>query len=336
MNNEPEKVVPVVPRPRGWLRESFMPFQKALVRGLAVVTPPLLTIVLFIWAWNTIESYILTPIESLVANCIVWSVDQSKSDSEIKTMARQGQLTVVPSHNLNPPIAEIGGGDNYVAIKKTWIPEPVYELVENTPGHMLALTSTDYYRQYVKIRFLKRRYILPAFLALFVATLYLIGKLFAVGVGRLIWNAIESLINRVPIIRNVYSSVKQVTDFAFNEQEIKFTRIVAVEYPRQGIWSMGFVTGEGMMTIRNAAQEPVVNVLMPTSPMPATGFTIAVPKSQTIDLDISMDQAIQFCVSCGVVVPPSQVAKKDSAKEPSKIDVSTSSSSPSDSSIIDL
>ena len=72
---------------------------------------------------------------------------------------------------------------------------------------------------------------------------------------------------------------------------------------------MGFVTGDSMLDIRNAAGEPMLTVLMPTSPMPATGFTISVPKSETIDLNITIDQAIQFCVSCGVVVPPHQLAK---------------------------
>ena len=139
--------------------------------------------------------------------------------------------------------------------------------------------------------------------------MYLTGKLFAVGIGRIFWHWFESLINRVPIIRNVYSSVKQVTDFAFSENEIEFTRVVAVEYPRKGIWSIGFVTGESFADIRKAVGEPMLSVLMPTSPMPATGFTITVRKSETIELDISIDQAIQFCVSCGVVLPGLSPAK---------------------------
>jgi uncharacterized membrane protein len=72
---------------------------------------------------------------------------------------------------------------------------------------------------------------------------------------------------------------------------------------------MGFVTGESFLDIRNAADEPVLSVLMPTSPMPATGFTISVRKSETIDLNLTIDQAIQFCVSCGVVVPEHQQNK---------------------------
>jgi len=87
--------------------------------------------------------------------------------------------------------------------------------------------------------------------------------------------------------------------------------VVAVQYPSQGIWSIGFVTGSTMRTLHEKHGEPFVSVLMPTSPMPATGFTISVPISQTVDLNITMDQAIQFIVSCGVVVPRTQIVDVD-------------------------
>jgi uncharacterized membrane protein len=90
------------------------------------------------------------------------------------------------------------------------------------------------------------------------------------------------------------------------EREIEFNRVVAVQYPRKGIWSIGFVTGESMADIRAAANEPVLSVLMPTSPMPVTGFTVTVMKSEAVDLNVTVDQAIQFIVSCGVVVPKHQ------------------------------
>jgi len=115
----------------------------------------------------------------------------------------------------------------------------------------------------------------------------------------------------LPVIRNVYSSVKQVTDFMFSEREIEYTRVVAVEYPRRGIWTVAMVTGESLLDIRGAANEPVLSVLIPTSPMPFTGFTVTIKKSETIDLNITIDQAFQFIVSCGVVVPPEQATSGD-------------------------
>jgi uncharacterized membrane protein len=95
----------------------------------------------------------------------------------------------------------------------------------------------------------------------------------------------------------------------FTDPDVDYTRVVAVEYPRKGIWTVAFVTGESMSDIRATAGEPVMSVLIPTSPMPFTGFTVSVKKSETVDLDITVDQAFQFVISCGVVVPPNQMAE---------------------------
>lgn len=288
------------------LAKSFYPFQRALIRGLAVVLPPLLTIVLFIWAWNTIDVYILKPVESLTRQLVIWSIDRTTPDAEArKDVAEQRATLSTDAEHNHREVLTYRDGMAFLAVKKSWIPEEVVDFVDNIPNRAPVQSAAEYYDLYVQNRFLRRSLVLPAFLAVFVVVLYLVGKLLAVGAGRLLWGALERLINRIPIIRNVYSSVKQVTDFAFNQndKQIKVTRIVAVQYPRLGIWSMGFVTGEGWSVLSEKLGEPMVNVLMPTSPMPATGFTICVPKSQTIDLNITMDQAIQYCVSCGVVVP---------------------------------
>ena len=140
--------------------------------------------------------------------------------------------------------------------------------------------------------------------------------------GRYFWNAAERVITQLPIIRTVYSSVKQVTDFFVGESEVnEFQRVVAVEYPRKGMWSVGFVTGESMLTIRGAAEgEPIVSVLMPTSPVPGTGFTVTVRKSETIDLDIPIEQALQFVVSCGVVVPDEEAQQQIQSKIEEAVD----------------
>lgn len=290
------------PQPTAW-QIAIRPFQKATIRGLAVVLPPLLTIVLFIWAWNTVDRYILGPIEATARSLIVWRINESLPDEDVRWLVQTGQGELQRSLVDESVLFTTPSTRQFTPIKKNWIPVEVFEFVESLPDHAQAVTANDYYNLYVQNRFLQRRFVLPAFLAIFIAVLYLVGKLFAVGLGRLLWSTLEALINRIPIIRNVYSSVKQVTDFAFNESEIQFTRVVAVEYPRPGIWSIGFQTGEGLQQLVGRVQEPMINVLMPTSPMPATGFTISVPKSQAIELDMTIDQAVQYCVSCGVVTP---------------------------------
>ncbi|MCU0959837.1 MAG: DUF502 domain-containing protein [Pirellulaceae bacterium] len=310
------------------------PFRRAVLRGLGVVMPPLLTIVLFIWAWATIDGYVLKPIESGMGRIAVFFAMRSNvldgvpSDvdpylvvvmdrNDDRVSSEQVSETVGRLDRLPNQAAIRGwrvksfqyGGVTYVPVgDKKWIPEHVYEVVDAYPGALTLATAParDVYEQYVRLQYLPRWRTIPVFLVLFVGVLYLLGKFLAAGVGRIFLTSAEMLINRLPVVRNVYSSVKQVTDIFFTERAIEFNRVVAVEYPRVGIWSVGFVTSESLLDIRSAANEPVLTVLMPTSPMPATGFTINVRKSETIDLDITLDQAIQFIVSCGVVVPPHQ------------------------------
>ena len=288
----------------GWLSRSLRPFRTATLRGLTVILPPLLTIIFFIWAWNVIDSYLVRPVESAVISSIVYFIDDTHDDQQMLAKLEDNKMRRQGNSRIS------NEGTEFVALENgQWIPNHVFDSASISVPENSLVSARDYYDHHVKTRHLKRHLFIPAFLALFLAVLYLLGKMLAAGLGRFILRYFERLITQLPIIRNVYSSVKQVTDFALNENEMTFTRIVAIEYPRKGIWSMGFVTGEGMADIRDAAGEPILTVLMPTSPMPATGFTVSVPKSETIDLNITIDQAVQFCVSCGVVIPEHQLSK---------------------------
>lgn len=277
------------------------PIRRAVLRGLGVVLPPFLTVVVFIWAWSMIDTNILVPAEKLAADLIVWSIRDVKTGVPPGAVREPASGGVPARFSLRDKI--------YVRVADTnkWIPEPIYTTVtDDPPKGALLNTANAYYDVYVQMRYLQRSKTLPVFLAVFVLGLYLTGKLMAAGVGRFVWNVGEGIVHRMPIVRNVYAAVKQITDYIFNEQEVTFNRVVAVEYPRKGLWTIAFVTGEGFRDIRDAAGEPILSLLVPTSPMPATGFTCTVPKSETIELDITIDQAVQFIVSCGVVVPPHQ------------------------------
>ena len=270
--------------------ESQRPFRQAILRGLGVVLPPLLTIALFFWAWSLVESYVLGPVDWAARTLVVTA------------------------------IADISDTKTATAVKKVgrnYIPQDIYDAVKESPGDvdlMLKLdleqaSAYEIYHRYVRLVYLQPWAVIIIFIILFTISLYFVGEVLAARVGRGLFNLFEKIINRIPLIRNVYSSVKQVTDFIVGdrEQAVEFNQVVAVQYPSQGIWSIGFVTGSTMRTLHEKNGEPFVSVLMPTSPMPATGFTISVPVSQTVNLNITMDQAIQFVVSCGVVVPRTQI-----------------------------
>ena len=137
------------------------------------------------------------------------------------------------------------------------------------------------------------------------AVVFMVGVLLASVVGKSLWRIIERFIMNTPFLKQVYPYVKQITDFMFAQEEQKnfFSRVVAVEYPRKGIWSIGFVTGSGLKNISDKAKKEILSVLIPTSPTPFTGFVIIVPKKETIEMDMTIEQALRFMVSGGVISP---------------------------------
>ncbi len=296
-------------------------FRRAVLRGLGVVLPPLLTIVVLIWAWNTIESYVLRPIETGIRHAIVWSI--AETYSEVPDGAKptgQRRLDGFTYH-----------GDRFVPdpTGRRFVPEYVIKIVNEKADYFgpyapAPATAKAYWHRYVEVEYMPRSIVLPVFLTVFTTVLYFLGRLFTFGLGRWFVRGFDAAILRIPVVNKVYGSVKQVTDFAFSEREIEFNRVVAIQYPREGIWSLGFVTGNSMKEIAEATGEQMLSVLMPTSPMPMTGFTVTVKKSEAIDLNLTVDEAIQFVVSCGVVVPPHQrnermidaVAKSSEAAPP--------------------
>lgn len=280
-------------------KKSLGPFRRAVLHGLGVLLPPLLTVAIFLWAGNTIITYLLEPVEQTAQSVMIWSAEASGNilpESQVDESEKGPLGTAVIDEETFLLTA-----DDY------YIPTKVYTKVKgSSPASAFPSGAYDIYERYLKLTYLRRQVLIPVFLGVFILVLYLIGKFLAAGVGRFLWIQVEKLIVSVPLVRQVYSSVKQVTDFMFKEPEIRATRVVAIEYPRKGIWSLAMVTGEGLLDISAAANEPMLSVLIPTSPMPFTGFTIMIKKSEAVDLNITMDQALQFIMSCGVVVPPHQ------------------------------
>ncbi len=185
-----------------------------------------------------------------------------------------------------------------------FVPREVYDVVQRGAGEeTVPRTGVGVWRNYVRLTYLRPHVVIPFFLSLFILVLYLLGKFMAAGIGGFFWTLFEGGVHRVPVVRNVYSSVKQVSGFLLNERDMRVSRVVAVEYPRKGIWQLGFVTGEGIADIEAIAGEECLSVLVCTSPMPMAGFTVNIRRSEVIDLNLTIDQAIQFIVSCGVVVP---------------------------------
>ena len=140
-----------------------------------------------------------------------------------------------------------------------------------------------------------------------IIAVYVAGRLLGGFVGRTIYRRLERLVVALPVFKQIYPYVKQVVDFLFgDEPAMRFNRVVVVEYPRRGIWAVGFVTGGTMKSIAKQSGDSVT-VFVPSSPTPFTGYTITVPRDEVFDLPISVEEAIRFAVTAGVLIPDHQV-----------------------------
>ncbi|MBI4276895.1 MAG: DUF502 domain-containing protein [Armatimonadetes bacterium] len=135
--------------------------------------------------------------------------------------------------------------------------------------------------------------------------------------------AFDRLVLRIPLVRSIYSATKQISDAIFLQRRGAFQRVVLLEWPRLGIYTVGFVTGETRGDLQETVREPLLNVFVITTPNPTTGFLMLVPRSQVIDLGISVEDGLKLAMSAGIVVPsrlstdaPTRLAAEASAGPP--------------------
>ena len=134
--------------------------------------------------------------------------------------------------------------------------------------------------------------------------LVLVGWLAAGFVGRFFVRLGERLVGQMPIIRSVYSAVKQILETVLAQQSNAFREVVLIEYPRRGIWALGFLTGETRGEVQALTEAQVLNVFLPTTPNPTSGFLLFVPETEVHVLDMSVEEGIKMVISGGIVVPP--------------------------------
>ena len=121
--------------------------------------------------------------------------------------------------------------------------------------------------------------------------------------GRTLIRIWENILNRMPVVRSVYSAIKQILETVMATQSDAFRQAVLVQYPRKDIWAIGFVTGSTKGEVRKRVDKKMVNVFMPTTPNPTSGFLLFFPEEDLIFLNMSVEDALKLVVSGGMVVP---------------------------------
>ena len=136
-----------------------------------------------------------------------------------------------------------------------------------------------------------------------IVVLLLTGVLAANFVGRAFVGGWESLMDRIPVVRSIYSAAKNFAEIVFSDSSQSFKRVLLIEYPRKGIYSLAFQTSSNLGEVQGRTGEDVVCCFVPTTPNPTSGFIIIVPKKDVTVLDMEVDEALKMIISLGVVVP---------------------------------
>jgi len=267
---------------------------RPFLRGLAVLLPSVLTLWLLVTAYQFIDSTIAEPINGGIRAAFI------QIPKHFPNLAHS--LSIGPDQSTVEAVALTKniGSDDSIAMQE----------LSNT---LFAESVNTWWAEHPWMNLL----------GLLVAAIivYICGRLVGGFLGRTIYKRIENLMVAVPVISKVYPYIKQLVDFLFSDSDNpKFSRVVAVEYPRKGIWSVGFMTGESLRAIKQKIPDSVT-IFIPSSPTPFTGYTISVQRKDTIDLPITVEEAIRFAVSGGVLVPDHQALEQTGfTPEPAKIE----------------
>lgn len=141
------------------------------------------------------------------------------------------------------------------------------------------------------------------------AILLTVGAIASNFLGRKLLQWSDSLLNRIPVVRSIYSGVKQVSDTLFSENGNAFRKALLVQWPRENVWTIAFLTGTPGGDVANYLQGDYVSVYVPTTPNPTGGYFVMLRRSDCVELKMSVDEALKYVVSMGVVVPGTAAIK---------------------------
>jgi uncharacterized membrane protein len=136
-----------------------------------------------------------------------------------------------------------------------------------------------------------------------IVLLTMIGFLTRNYLGRALLAYGERLVNRMPVVRSIYGALKQIFDAVVQQSSSSFSEVALVEYPRRGIWAIGFVTSKTRGEVQNLTEDNVVNIFLPTTPNPTSGFLLFVPRRDIVTLHMSVEEGIKLVISGGLVTP---------------------------------
>ena len=144
-----------------------------------------------------------------------------------------------------------------------------------------------------------------------VILIFICGLITTSYVGNKIVQSGEDLLYRIPFVRNIYQAIKRFSDTMVMDRRSSFKRVVLVEFPRKGIYTIGFVTGKPDLEFKKEPGQNYVSVFLPTTPNPTSGYLIIVPEGELVEVHMSVEEALTYIISVGIVTPSERTRKKD-------------------------
>ncbi|MBM4107266.1 MAG: DUF502 domain-containing protein [Phycisphaerae bacterium] len=253
------------------------PFVRFVLRGLAVLLPSILTVWILWMASVFVYNNVAEPINRLIRQGVVHAMPV------VPDAYHPAWYVVTPE-----ALADAKGGRTEGGALKG-LPDPAVRT---------ELRARAFAKVWRQAWYLQASGLLAAIVLLYVA-----GAMVGGLIGRKFYQRLERVISRIPGFKQVYPHVKQLVDLVIGERPLAFKRVVLIQFPREGQWVIAFVTGPAMTVARDAVGRPSVTVFVPNTPTPFTGFTLTVPEADVIDIPISLDEALRFVVTGGVLVP---------------------------------
>ena len=170
------------------------------------------------------------------------------------------------------------------------------------------IRAMDAILKYIPAKYLPETYLqihIPGLgLILVVILVFVVGLLTRNFIGRKIVHLGENIVDRIPLVRVLYTGVKQLLEPLFLQKTNAFKKVALIEYPRRGVHVIGFVTGESKGEVQSKTSKDMMNVFVPTTPNPTSGFYILIPEDEVVYLNMSVEDAFKLIISGGIVSPP--------------------------------
>jgi uncharacterized membrane protein len=276
------------------------PRQSFLLRGLITLLPAVLTIVVLTVLIQFVNRYVTHPVNAF----LYWSLEGNALGWKVLSLMEidPADVDFVDIESLPGELQDRARRDG---VSSAGFREQLAEYRRERWGVLRNLRALGIGQE--KLRQAVTAHVHPL-IGVVLSLLLVMGACYLAGgyLGRYFIASLDRALQALPLVRSVHPHTKQLVDFFLSERKLEFENVVALQFFNPGIWSLGFVTGTGMKSIRDRVGGRTLTVFVPSSPVPMTGYTVFVDAREVVSLSMSVDDAARIIVSGGVLIPPAE------------------------------